>query len=119
MTATLVKPTQTPNADLYTYRICWSDEDQEFVGTCAEFPSLSWLEPDPTKAFEGIRQVVKDVLVDMSENGEKIPQPLSLRSFSGNFQVRLTPSHHRELAIQAAESNISLNRLVAAKLATS
>ncbi len=25
----------------YTYRVMWSDEDEEFIGLCAEFPSLS------------------------------------------------------------------------------
>ena len=30
-------------ADKYTYRVMWSDEDEEFVGLCAELPSLSWL----------------------------------------------------------------------------
>ena len=31
-------------ADKYTYRVIWSDEDSEFVGLCAELPSLSWLD---------------------------------------------------------------------------
>ncbi len=30
--------------DRYTYRVTWSEEDQEYVGLCAEFPGLSWLE---------------------------------------------------------------------------
>ena len=30
--------------DRYTYRITWSEEDQEYVGLCVEFPSLSWLD---------------------------------------------------------------------------
>jgi hypothetical protein len=30
-------------ADKYTYRVTWSEDDGEFVGLCAEFPSLSWL----------------------------------------------------------------------------
>jgi hypothetical protein len=25
-----------------TFSVDWSDEDQEFVGTCTEFPSLSY-----------------------------------------------------------------------------
>lgn len=29
--------------DRYTYRVTWSDEDKEYLGLCAEFPSLSWL----------------------------------------------------------------------------
>ena len=27
----------------YTYRIRWSEEDDQFVGLCTELPSLSWL----------------------------------------------------------------------------
>ncbi|GEM_PF-5636466 len=30
-------------ADKYTYRITWSAENEEYVGLCAEFPSLNWL----------------------------------------------------------------------------
>ncbi len=32
--------------DKFTYRVTWSEEDGEFVGICAEFPSL--LRPDNT-----------------------------------------------------------------------
>jgi hypothetical protein len=28
----------------YPYRVTWSEDDQEYVGLCAEFPSLSWLD---------------------------------------------------------------------------
>ena len=105
-----------PNADHYAYRVLWSEEDQEFVGLCAEFPSLSWLAGKPETALKGIRKVVADTLEDMQQSGEKIPQPLSLKSFSGKFQVRIPPAVHRELAICAAESGVSLNRFVSAKL---
>jgi hypothetical protein len=27
----------------YTYRVTWSAEDDEYVATCPEFGSLSWL----------------------------------------------------------------------------
>ena len=27
--------------DRYTYRATWSEDDTEYVGLCAEFPSLS------------------------------------------------------------------------------
>ena len=30
------------NLDRYTYRLTWSEEDEEHVGLCAEFPSFSW-----------------------------------------------------------------------------
>jgi predicted HicB family RNase H-like nuclease len=101
----------------YTYRVIWSAEDEEYVGLCAEFPSLSYLDEDPLKALQGITNLVKEIIVDMEINNEKIPVPISAKSYSGKFQVRISPERHRMLAIEAAEQNISLNRLISDKLA--
>ena len=102
--------------DRYTYRVTWSQEDGEYIGLCAEFPSLSWLAESHEAAIEGIRNVVASVVEEMRESGEKAPEPLALRSFSGKFMVRVPPEVHRKLAIQAAESGVSLNRLASSKL---
>jgi len=61
----------------YTYRVTWSAEDSEYVGSCAEFPSLSWLDTDQSKAFLGIVDVVNNIVDDMICNHEKIPLPIS------------------------------------------
>jgi predicted HicB family RNase H-like nuclease len=102
----------------YTYRLSWSPEDGEFVATCAEFPSLSWLAEDQVEALRGIRQVVADAVADMERSGEDVPVPISERHFSGQFMVRTTPSLHRRLTIAAAEQHISMNQLVALKLSS-
>ncbi|MEW5801117.1 MAG: toxin-antitoxin system HicB family antitoxin [bacterium] len=103
--------------DHYTYRVTWSEDDNEYVGLCAEFPSLSWLAKTPEKALEGIRKVVSDVVNDMQANREKIPEPIACKHFSGKVLVRVPPEVHRNLAIKAAEEKISLNRLISSKLA--
>ena len=100
----------------YTYRVTWSEDDKEYVGLCAEFPSLSHLDEDPVPAMEGILTLVKDVVKDMTENEEKIPEPLAEKSFSGKFMVRIPPNQHRKLAMEAAEQDVSLNRYVSSKL---
>lgn len=46
-------------ADRYIYRVVWSEEDQEFVGLCAEMPTMSWLDADRSKALEGIVNAMK------------------------------------------------------------
>jgi predicted HicB family RNase H-like nuclease len=104
-----------PN-DHYTYRVTWSPEDQEFVATCVEFPSLSWLDADDIDALRGIKKLVFEVVEDMSANGEAVPEPIANRRYSGHFVVRTTPQVHRKLAIEAAEEKVSLNRYVNAKL---
>jgi len=103
--------------DRYTYRVTWSEEDKEYVGLCAEFSSLSWLARTPEAALRGIRRVVADVVKDMQEGGEPLPEPIASRQYSGKFMVRVPPEIHRRLAIQAAEAGVSLNRLASSKLA--
>ena len=102
--------------DKYTYRITWSEEDQEHVGLCLEFPSLSWLAASPEDALGGIRKVIEKAVIEMQSNGEIPPTPFSGKNFSGRFVVRLPPEVHRDLAMKAAEEGISLNRLISSKL---
>jgi predicted HicB family RNase H-like nuclease len=102
--------------DRYAYKVIWSEEDSEYVGLCVEFPSLSWLGTQPEAALRGIRKIVAEVVTDLQANGEHIPEPLAGKKYSGRFMVRVPPDLHRQLAYQAAESGISLNRLASDKL---
>lgn len=104
------------NYEHYTYRVTWSEEDQEFVGLCTEFPSLSFLDEKRVNALEGICNLVKEIIEDMQANGETVPEPISEKAYSGKFMVRIPPEQHRLLAIRAAESGVSLNRYVSSKL---
>jgi len=102
--------------DKYTYRVTWSEEDSEYIGLCVEFPSLSWLAATPEESLAGIRAVVADVVTDLQSNGEPVPEPLATKTYSGRFMVRIPPVLHRQLALEAAEAGISLNRLASARL---
>lgn len=102
--------------DRYTYRVTWSEDDQEHVGLCAEFPSLSWLAPTPEVALNGIRQLVSDIVADMQASGEPAPEPIATRRYTGKFVVRVPPEVHRRLVLEATEAGVSLNRVVSAKL---
>ena len=94
----------------------WSENDQEFVGLCAKFPGLSWLASSQEAVLRGVWSVVTQVVTDMKRNHEGIPEPLDGCPFSGKFRVRVSPEIHRRLAVEAAESGMSLNRLAGAKL---
>ncbi len=102
--------------DYYTYRVTWSIDDNEYVGLCAEFPNLSWLAATQEEALRGIKEVVTDVVADMKTNNEPVPEPLAVRDYSGNLSIRIPKELHRSIAIQAAEANISINRLISYKL---
>jgi predicted HicB family RNase H-like nuclease len=102
--------------DKYSYRITWAEEDSEYVGLCAEFPGLSWLAHTPEAALKGIRKLVSEVIMDLLSNNEPVPEPIAIKHFSGKFMVRVPPEVHRQLALDAAEAGVSLNRLASSKL---
>jgi hypothetical protein len=88
-------PPPTTDISHYTYRVTWSVEDHEFVATCLEFPSLSWLAPTQVDALTGLE-----------------------RAFSGKFNLRVGEALHRRLAIEAAEEKLSINQLIIRRLNT-
>lgn len=50
------------------YTTTWSEEDGEYVGLCADFPSLSYLAPTKEEALRGTGQLVREVRQDMNAN---------------------------------------------------
>ncbi|WP_283169703.1 toxin-antitoxin system HicB family antitoxin [Curtanaerobium respiraculi] len=94
----------------------WRTRGSIPIATVVEFPSLSWLDADRDHALDGAVDLVDEVLGDLAASHEPIPVPFSERSFSGRFQVRLTPEKHRTLAIEAAEQGVSSNRLIASRV---
>ncbi|BAX91063.1 hypothetical protein MSG_00904 [Mycobacterium shigaense] len=62
LAASIVADATDETPDHYTYRVEWSDEDNEWVGLCVELPALSWLDPDKGKALAGIERLVRDVV---------------------------------------------------------
>jgi predicted RNase H-like HicB family nuclease len=57
----------------YTYRVLWSQEDAEYIGLCAQLPSLSWLAATPEDALSGIHQLTAEAIADIHANGETVP----------------------------------------------
>jgi predicted HicB family RNase H-like nuclease len=47
-----------------------------------------------------------------------VPEPISRRRYSGKFMVRVPPEVHRQLGIEAAEDDVSLNGLVSTRLSS-
>ena len=104
--------TQPTRVDHYRYAVQWSPDDDEFVATIAEFPSLSWLASDQLDALRGLEELVHSVIDDMHANGEIVPEPLAERSYSGRLNLRVSERLHRRLAVEAVQHNQSLNSYV-------
>ncbi|MDO5669669.1 MAG: toxin-antitoxin system HicB family antitoxin [Corynebacterium sp.] len=102
----------------YTYRVTWSPEDGEYVATCAEFPSLSWLSDSQVEALTGLQLLIRDTVQDMAASGEAVPVAFADRAYSGKFNLRVGASLHRELALSAAEEGLSLNQYILRRLSS-
>lgn len=48
-----------------TFYAFWSAEDNEWVGVCPDFPSMSWLDEVPSRALEGIKALVEETEQDL------------------------------------------------------
>ena len=100
----------------YSYRVFWSEGDGAYIGTVAEFPSLSHVDETQGGAFYGIVDLVGEVLDDLKESGEPVPQPLGEASYSGKLSRRMTPEQHRRIALEAAEQGVSINHLLTSRI---
>ena len=76
--------------DHYTYRVTWSDEDQEHVGLCTEFPSLSWLATTPETALRGIRKVVAEVVAESEIRNLLEQQRVRIQEEIANYPPPIT-----------------------------
>lgn len=116
MTTTDRPGTKLPETSHYAYRVVWSAEDAEFVATCLEFPSLSWLARTQTAAIRGLENAISEAIIDLAANDEPVPEPIADRRYSGKFNLRVGERLHRELALEAADAGLSLNQYVVRRL---
>ncbi len=105
-------PVAHPVDDLYY------DEDNEWLVHFSELPNVSAFTDTPESpldelyvAWEGMKECYK-------EDGEPIPFAPSRRNYSGTFNIRIDKRIHRALEVEAERAGISLNALIAQKLAS-
>lgn len=96
----------------YKFDITWSAEDEGFIATCPEFPSLSAFGATRADALNEAEIVLKLFIESYLEDGESLPEPQTVQHYSGQLRVRLPKSLHARAAKMAAEDGISLNQYI-------
>ncbi|PRI11418.1 hypothetical protein B4915_06145 [Leucobacter massiliensis] len=76
--------------------------------------SSAWAPAPPESRAPGISGAIASLVILL--RGDEVRQVVADRRYSGKFVVRLTPEAHRQLALEAAEQRVSLNRLAASRL---
>jgi predicted HicB family RNase H-like nuclease len=110
-----------PRRELLHYRkeVFWSEEDDGFIARLVEFPSLSSFGASEERALRELHVAVGNWLAALKKRGQEPPEPFSEREYSGEFRLRVPKDLHRELAIEAARNEVSLNTYCVEKLARS
>jgi hypothetical protein len=110
LVASIVGDATEDTQEGYTFRVEWSGQDNKWVGRCAEFPSLAWLDPDKSEALSGITRLVREVTdthtPDEPADG-KDPAAVTLGRKGGlkggkARAAKLTPEQRSEIAKKAA-----------------
>lgn len=103
-------------AEHYEYKVAWHEEDEVYVASVTEWPSLQAHGSTQAEALEELKEVVAFTIEDCENEGDSYPEPHADEDFSGRFNVRLPTSLHRELRYEADAEGVSMNQLVVWKL---
>ena len=103
--------------DGFTVNILYDENDKDFVANFVELPLVSAFGSTPDKALQELKLAWEGVKQSYINQGEQVPVSPSKKSYSGQFNVRIDKRLHKALAIEACQAHVSLNALVAQKLA--
>lgn len=96
----------------YSINMAWSDEDESYVANIPEFPYLSAFGDTPEEAAEEAKLAAEGIIAVMLEDGEVLPEPQKLKTFSGQTRLRMPVSLHERLTLAAEREKVSFNTYV-------
>lgn len=100
----------------YTCRAQWMPHDRWYLGLCLEFPNLSANGDTAHDAIAAVEKKVTEELAFIRAADETPPASLTDHHYTGRVLVRLPPTLHAKLTVEAAEQGVSLNQWMIHKL---
>lgn len=104
--------------DGYTVNL-YLDEDGDWLAHFVELPGTSAFAATPEAALNELAVAWEGIKKSYRKRGEEVPVAPAKKDYSGQFNVRIDKRVHRALAIEAAQAGVSLNAIIAQKLAQS
>ena len=95
----------------------FQDEDGDWLAHLVEMPSISAFADTPAEALVELTVAWEAAKESYRAHNEPVPVAPARKEYSGQFNVRIDKRLHRRLAIEAGQAGISMNALVAQKLA--
>ncbi len=101
----------------YGFNILWSDEDNGFIATCADFPGLSAFGETTDEALAEANIALELFIATLEETGKEVPEPTKVPQHSGQVRLRMPKSLHGSLIQKARNEGVSLNTWIVTLLA--
>ena len=95
----------------------FQDGDGDWLAHLVEMPSISAFADTPSQALAELAEAWEGAKASYRAHNESVPVAPARKEYSGQFNVRIDKRLHRRLAMEAGRAGISMNALVAQKLA--
>ncbi|MCE5294261.1 MAG: toxin-antitoxin system HicB family antitoxin [Chlamydiales bacterium] len=96
----------------YSMSATWSDEDNCYIATVKEFPGLSAFGETRSEAIKQAEIALEGFMKVYQEDGCELPEPETVKQYSGQTRIRLPKSLHAALSNEADSEGVSLNSLI-------
>ncbi len=96
-----------------------NDDEGDYIAHFIELPNVSAYGDTPQHAIDELKIAWEAMKKSYRKHNEAIPIAPTRKEYSGQFNVRIDKRVHRALAIEAARAGLSLNALIAQRLAHS
>jgi predicted HicB family RNase H-like nuclease len=105
-----MKKTGMKKADRYLKIVEWSDEDQAYVGRAPGLAFGGVHGPEEARVYQELCQLVEEWVEILEKDGAPLPPATAGRSYSGRFNLRVSPELHERLSIESNKIGESLNQ---------
>ncbi len=92
------------------------DQGTYYVARVIELPDLFMVGDTSAEAIAELESVKKEWIKTYLELGNKMPEPLKLRNYKGQYPLRMQPSLHEALALRAELEGVSINQYIISAL---
>jgi antitoxin HicB len=93
------------------------NEDGTWFARIVEFAGCMTEGDTQTEALANLEDAMMAWVEVKIEDGDSIPEPITVDDYSGKFMVRVAKSLHRDIALRADREGVSLNAFVSTQLA--
>ena len=102
----------------YKYKVClqWNKDSNEFLAEAPELETCIARAGTQKEVIDLMNENIERHLSLLEEQHLPVPVPFAEKNFSGQILVRIDPTFHRDIALQANIEGISMAQFIERRL---